>query len=71
MNYIITIIQVLVSILLIIVILLQSKGGGLGSSFGGSAAFSRTRRGAEKVLFRATILLTIAFIITSILNLFF
>ena len=51
-----------VSILLIIAILLQQKGGGLSSAFGGSGAVYRSRRGAEKALFIATIVFGLLFI---------
>ena len=65
-----TIIQIAVSFLLIITILLQQKGSGLGSAFGsdgGSNTYS-TRRGMEKVLFYATIVLAAAFIILSVVR---
>jgi len=68
MNIILTIIQVIISILLITVILLQPKGGGLGSTFGGS--YVRTRRGAEKFLFQLTIVLSVLFVGLSIANIF-
>lgn len=60
-------IHVLVSIGLIGLILLQSSKGGLGSAFGGGESF-RTKRGAEKVVFNATIALAVLFLVTSILN---
>lgn len=42
-------------------ILLQARGAGLGATFGGDSNVYRTKRGLEKVLFRATILLAILF----------
>lgn len=54
-------IQIALSVLLIICILLQSRGSGVGEAFGGSSAVYRTRRGVEKILFRATIVLAILF----------
>lgn len=42
-------------------ILLQAKGAGLGAVFGGEGNVYRTKRGAEKVLFIATIVLAIIF----------
>lgn len=66
MNPIITIIQIIISILLVIVVLLQPKGGGLGSTFGSS--YARTRRGAEKFMFQMTIVLATLFVIVSIAN---
>lgn len=54
--------QIIISVLLIAFILLQAKGTGLGSAWGGSGEFYRTKRGAERVLFGATIVLAILFI---------
>lgn len=61
------IIQILVSILLILAILAQTKGKGFGRSLAGNVSF--TRRGLEKVVFRATFILVAIFIIVSILQL--
>lgn len=55
------ILQILVSISLISVILMQSQGAGLGSAWGGDGK-THTRRGGEKVLFRATIVLLVLFL---------
>ena len=60
------IVQIILSITMIAVILLQGNNSSVGSVFGGSGGFSRTRRGAEKVLYQATIGLAIAFFIVSI-----
>jgi preprotein translocase subunit SecG len=54
------VIQIILSITLIILLLLQSKGAGLGSLFGGDGIY-RTRRGVEKTIFQATIVLGIVF----------
>ena len=64
----ITIIQVVTSILLSLVILLQQKGSGLSATFGGSGGggFSPSKRGAEKVLFNATIILATIFVANSL-----
>jgi len=48
---------VIVSLLLIIIVLLQQRSVGLGGAFGGDSAVFTTRRGAEKSLYRLTILL--------------
>lgn len=52
-------IQVVLSVLLIASILLQQTGAALGGAFGGDnfSAGYHTRRGSEKVLFYASILL--------------
>ena len=56
----IQILQLVVAVLLIASILMQQKGSGLGDAFGGSGAIFRTKRGAEKIIFRATIVLIVA-----------
>ena len=64
MNRLISIlptIQITLSVLLILAVLLQARGSGVGEAFGGSGAVYRTRRGIEKTLFRATIILAILF----------
>lgn len=65
---ILPIIQIIVSILLIASILLQQRGSGLGAAFGGSEAIYRTKRGAEKVIFTATIILSVAFLGLALAN---
>jgi preprotein translocase subunit SecG len=55
--------------LLITAILLQQRGGGLSSVFGGDGSgFYRTRRGIEKMIFIATIILAALFMLTALLN---
>ena len=60
--------QVIVSILLIVAILLQNRGTGLGSAFGGSGGVYLTKRGLEKKLFIATIVLAVLFFALSFLG---
>ncbi|OGE25657.1 preprotein translocase subunit SecG [Candidatus Daviesbacteria bacterium RIFCSPHIGHO2_02_FULL_39_12] len=64
-------IQIILGVLLILVIIIQQKGSGLGSAFGGDLGFYRTKRGAEKLLFYGTIILSLAFIISSLIGLVF
>lgn len=61
-------IQIIISITLIVVILLGSRGGGLSSIFGGEGGIYKTRRGVEKVLFRAAIVLSALFLLLSLLS---
>ncbi len=61
--------QLVISILLIVAILLQNRGAGLGGIFGGEGNVYRTKRGAEKMIFTATIVLAIAFFGLAIWNL--
>ena len=63
------IVQIAVSILLIISILLQSRGGGLSSVFGGSNSVFQVKRGAEKFIYTATIVLGIVFVVLCLLPL--
>jgi len=67
MQTALNIIQMVLSVVLIIVILFQVKGGsGLGGIFGGSESVYRTKRGVEKWLFWATIIISVLFILSSI-----
>jgi protein translocase SecG subunit len=62
--------QILISIALVVVILLQRQSSELGGAFGGSSSeFFHARRGTEKYLFRATIVLAILFLASAVLNL--
>ncbi|OGN08473.1 MAG: preprotein translocase subunit SecG [Candidatus Yanofskybacteria bacterium RIFCSPHIGHO2_01_FULL_45_42] len=58
---IITYAEIVLSALLIIAILLQQKGMGLSSAIGGGFMEYSTKRGAEKAIFYATIVLAILF----------
>jgi len=60
--------QMLVALLLIGFILLQRRGGGLSPVFGGGSGFYRTRRGVERTFFIGTVILSILFLATAILN---
>lgn len=62
------IIQIILGVALTIAILLQARGAGLGSVFGGTGTVFKTRRGIDKVLFRTTIGLAIAFCLISALG---
>ncbi len=53
-------------VLLIIVIALQNKSSGLSNVFGGAGNIVQTRRGFEKWLFYATIILGILFLTINI-----
>lgn len=68
MNSVFLFVQIFFGVLLILCILMQQKGAGLGSSFGGDGGLYRTKRGAEKVLFRATIALSILFMLSILLG---
>ncbi|MBI2065420.1 MAG: preprotein translocase subunit SecG [Candidatus Yanofskybacteria bacterium] len=61
--------QIAISVLLIVGVLLQQRGGGLSSAFGGSSMEYSTKRGAEKVVFYATIVLAVLFLAISMARL--
>lgn len=71
MKSIVPFVQIFLGILLILVIIVQQKGSGMGATFGGDLSFYRTKRGAEKLLFYATIALAVAFILSSLVGLIF
>ena len=62
--------DILVMVLLIIVVSLQNKSSGLSTVFGGAGNIVQTRRGFEKWLFYATIVLGVLFIAVNISFLF-
>lgn len=66
---ILSIIQLILSILLMTVILLQQKGGGLGAAFGGSSNVYSTKRGIDKILFNITIVISVLFLLISVISL--
>ncbi len=61
-----TIVTIVISIALSGLILLQAKGVGLSRSFGASSYHSR--RGMERIIFRATIVLAVLFCVISVAN---
>ena len=64
--------QIVLSVLLIGAVLLQQSEAGLGGAFGGGAEANvfNTKRGVEKHLFIATIILSILFAVSALANLF-
>jgi len=67
---ILSIIQIIVSVLLVACILLQSKGGGLSGVFGGRGEIYQTKRGLEKTIFISTIVLAVFFLALGVLRIF-
>jgi preprotein translocase subunit SecG len=65
----ISIAQIVVSIALIILILIQERSSGLSGILGGGGGeIYSQRRGLEKMLFGATIVLIVVFAVLSLLN---
>jgi len=65
------IVQLIIAILLIVAILMQNRGTGLGNVFGGGSSVYLTKRGLEKKLFIATIILAILFGLASLASVVF
>ncbi len=63
--------QLIVSVLLIISVLMQSRTTGFqAANLASGSTIQTKRRGAEKVLFNATIVLAILFVLTSLIFIF-
>ncbi len=61
MKQVLQYITLVSAVLLVVVVLLQNQGAGLGGAWGGEGNFYRSKRGAEKALFVATIVIAIIF----------
>lgn len=66
MNPVLAAGQLIVSVALTLAILLQSRGSGLGGTFGGDSAVYRSRRGIERRLWQFTIVLIALFALFSL-----
>lgn len=66
MNPVLAAGQLIVSVALTFSILLQSRGSGLGGTFGGDSAVYRSRRGIERRLWQFTIVLIVLFVLFSL-----
>jgi len=64
-SFILTVIQIIISVLLITAILLQRRGSGLGAALGGGGESYYKKRGFEKILFTSTIILASLFLIST------
>lgn len=63
--------QAVIAILLVVSILLQNRGSGLGSAFGSDFGGYYTKRGIEKFLLYATVVLGALFLIVAALNVYY
>jgi len=69
MKNLFLILQFVFSSGLIGLIVIQAKGTGLGKAFGGGGQY-HSKKGVEKVVFTATIVLSALFIVSSLINAF-
>jgi preprotein translocase subunit SecG len=58
--------QLIVAVAVTLAILLQSRGSGLGGTFGGDSAVYRSRRGIERRLWQFTVVLIVLFTMFSL-----
>jgi protein translocase SecG subunit len=70
MQTLLVVFQVVIAVLLCLAVLAQQRGTGLSATFGGGGGFHVSKRGAEKVLSQATIVLAVLFVLNSIAFLF-
>jgi preprotein translocase subunit SecG len=67
MQLALNIAMIIVSFVMIALIMLQTKGSSFSSAFGSDAgSINRTRRGVEKTLFQATIVVSAAYVVMAI-----
>ena len=52
------------AVLVVLLVLLQQRGASLGAGLGGSGELYTTRRGLDKSLFNATIVVAVVFILS-------
>lgn len=57
------------ALLMMLCILLQARGASLGAGFGSSGELFTTRRGIDKNLYEATIVLAVVFVMSILVNL--
>jgi len=68
MNIFLLYAQIIVSIILIVLIALQQRGTALGASFGGGGEVYSAKRGAQKKIYYATIVVATIFLALGIIN---
>lgn len=66
---ILQIVTVVSAALMVLFILLQARGATLGAGFGSSGELYTTRRGTDKSLFEASIVLAVIFVLSLLANL--
>ncbi len=59
---ILSIVTIASAVLMVVAILLQARGASLGAGFGSSGELYTTRRGTDKSLYEATIVLAVIFV---------
>ena len=60
--------QIILGIALTVLIVFQTQNSGAGSVFGSDTTVYRTRRGLEKTLYQATIVLSVIFVLLTMVT---
>jgi len=68
-SAILQIVTIVSAVLMSLCILLQARGASLGAGFGSSGELFTTRRGIDKSLYEATIVLAVVFVMSILVNL--
>lgn len=68
-SAILQVITIVSAVLMSLCILLQARGASLGAGFGSSGELFTTRRGIDKSLYEATIVLAVVFVMSILVNL--
>ena len=63
-NEMLQVVTVVSGLIMILFILLQARGATLGAGFGSSGELYTTRRGLDKCLFEATVILSVIFVMS-------
>lgn len=63
-DIILQVVTVVSAIIMILFILLQARGATLGAGFGSSGELFTTRRGTDKSLYEATIIIAVIFVLS-------
>ena len=63
-NFILQVVTIVAAVLMVLFILLQARGASLGAGFGSSGELFTTRRGTDKSLYEATIVVAVIFVLS-------
>jgi len=68
-SSVLEVVTIAAAALMVLCILLQARGASLGAGFGSSGELFTTRRGIDKNLYDVTIVLSVVFILSILVNL--
>lgn len=68
MDTVLNIVTIVSAVLMTVLILLQSRGASLGAGFGGSSELHTARRGVDKSMHRATIIMAVLFVLSIVVG---